>query len=191
MNEIKGGVVSATTTSCRGKNSKPRAAGNNEAGKIRRAPPFGRLAEARRADPVNPDAAPRFPCRKFFLRVVIRPPSSDDGDLMPLLRQRRRQFAQMLRRRDHVGIKRLVEQKDVQTCGTMDNSAPDCKAGNHRHPLKSCLNPQIRRPLCPFGSRQAQDARHSAKNYERHVEMNSSTMLSTECGSIFLRFRFR
>jgi hypothetical protein len=40
--------------------------------------------------------------------------SRDDRDLMPVFGQRRREFAQMLRRGDDIGIKRLVEQENFQ-----------------------------------------------------------------------------
>ena len=40
---------------------------------------------------------------KLRLRVVIRPPAGDHRDLVAAFRQRRGQFAQMLRRRDTSG----------------------------------------------------------------------------------------
>jgi hypothetical protein len=40
--------------------------------------------------------------------------SRDDSDLMPALGQHRRKLAQMLRRGDDIGIKRLVEQENFQ-----------------------------------------------------------------------------
>jgi|ERR1700722_2961695 len=91
----------------------PRAAGKNKAGEIHCAPPFALLAEARGKNAEDLDAAPVFARGKYFFRVVIRVPSGDDGDLVSAFRQRRRQFAQMLRRGNNVRVKSLVEKKNL------------------------------------------------------------------------------
>jgi hypothetical protein len=54
------------------------------------------------------------PGRETVFQDDRRPAAGDYRDLMSAFHQRRRKFAQMLRCRDDVGIKRLVEQEDFQ-----------------------------------------------------------------------------
>jgi hypothetical protein len=92
---------------------KPQSAEQRETGKVSRAAPPRAFAKTRRGDPINLDTAPPLSCGKSCAWAIVRAPTGNDGYLMASLNQFKSNFGQVLTRRHDVGVKGLIEEKEL------------------------------------------------------------------------------
>ena len=100
----------------------PGATGQDEAGKIQGAMPFGALAKIGGINAEDVDATPRFAGRVDFLRMIVGTPGAHHGDLVPGLDEGGGQFAKVLCGGGNIGIKHLIQQKNFHETETTRKS---------------------------------------------------------------------
>ena len=84
-------------------------AGDRKAGKVQSAAEARFLVRADRPHPNNPDVVPALAPGKTQLLIVIAAIAANNCHVVPALDQARRQIVELLRRRNHVRPKTLVE----------------------------------------------------------------------------------